>query len=134
MRYYDKLPAPPTKMAYAARKWFKYIYQEVEPEFADAPALPVSPQEQFWLMSMRAGPLGYLIGCYAASLKAHDYHDHHPLPPDYISGVMACSSLPEEVRSDPEMLRRFPPKKLEGLDESTMIWSPSDHTDHLEAA
>ena len=75
-----------------------------------------------------------MIGRYALSLKAHDYDFHHPLPPSYIRGVMACSALPEQVRRDPEMLRRFPPEKLEGLDEATLIWSPSEWSGQKQAA
>ena len=133
-RLTDKLYASPSKMARCARRWFKIFYQEIEPEFADAPPLPLCRQEQFWLMSMKAGSFGYLVGCYAESLKAHDYPSGHPLPPAYIRGVMACSSLPKQVRTDPEMLRRFPPDKLEGLDESTMIWSPAGSDGQKAAA
>lgn len=75
---------------------------------------------------MKGGPLGYLMARYTASLEAHDYEVFdHPRPADYIRGLMACSTVPAEVRTDPEMLRRSPPEKLEGLDESTMIWSPA---------
>lgn len=134
MRRNNSLFAPPSKMARCARRWFKFFYQEVEPEFQDAPPLPITPEEQYWLMSMKAEPFGYLIGCYAESLKAHDYPYDHPLPPAYIRGVMACSSLPEQVRTDAEMIRRFPPQKLEGLDEATLIWSPSESIGQKEAA
>jgi hypothetical protein len=52
-------------------------------------------------MSMKGGPLGYLIGRYAASLEAHDYEIFdHPRPAEFVRGLMACSAVPEEVRSD----------------------------------
>lgn len=77
----------------------------------------------------------YLMARYAASLEAQDYELFgHPPPAEFMRGLMACNSLPAEVRMDPEMLRRFPPKKLVGLDESTMIWSPRDSSGQKEAA
>jgi len=86
-------------------------------------------------MSMNGGPLGYLIACYAASLEAYQYRVFdHPGAGDYVRGVMACSTALEEVRKDPEMLRRFPPQKLEGLDERTILWSPSNSSGQKEAA
>ena len=133
MRYHDKLDVPSSRMAREARRWFKYIYQEPNPDFKDAPSLPVTPQEHFWLRNMKDGPFGYLIERYATSLKANRYIYGHPLPDEFLRGLMACSALPEEVRRDPEMLRRFPPKDLEGLDQATMVWSPGE-SDGKEAA
>jgi len=132
-RHTDKLYVSPSKMARCARRWFDICYRS--PEFEDAPPLPLSPQERFWHMSMKGAPLGYLLGRYAASLEAHDYEVFdHPRPAEFVRGLMACSTVPAEVRQDPEMLRRFPPEKLHGLDERTMLWSASASSGQLEAA
>ena len=123
----------PSKMARGARMLFDIRYRS--PEFEDAPPLPVTPQESFWLMSMKGGPLGYLLAVYAASLEASGYEVFgHPRPDEFVRGLMACSGVPEEIRRDPEMLRRFPPKKLEGLDDQTMVWSPTDCSHQNKAA
>lgn len=123
----------PSKMARGARMWFDICYRS--PEFEDAPPLPVTPQESFWLMSMKGGPLGYLLAVYAASLEARGYEVFdHPRASEFVRGLMACSAVPEEIRRDPEMLRRFPPKRLGGLDDQTMVWSLTDNSGQLDAA
>ena len=85
--------------------------------------LPLRPQERFWLKRMKEGALGYILAFYAESLEAYNYrYFSHASFDDYACGLMACSTVPEEIRDDPEMLRRFPPKRLEGLDETTLSW------------
>lgn len=135
MRNTSKTLGPTSKMALGARRVFKILHQKPGKGFEDAPRLPVLPQDRFWHMNMKAGPLGYLTACLAMSLEANGYNMlHHPKPVDYVRGLMACSTLPQAVRTDPEMLRRFPPQKLEGLDEATLIWSPSERSGQKQAA
>jgi len=86
-------------------------------------------------MNMMQGPVGYITACYATSLKACGYSPfRHPSPDDYVRGLMACSAVPEQVRNDPEMLRRFPPRKLEGLDEMTLCWRSRDDDEVADVA
>lgn len=135
MQHTKKPLGPHSKMARGARFFFKVCFQKAGQDFEDAPPLPLSPQDRYWLMSMKGGPLGYLVACYASSLEACEYEVFdHPYPSDYVRGVMACSTLSEQVRGDAAMLQRFPPRKLAGLDEATFVWSSTNSTCQLDAA
>jgi len=122
----EKTYGPHSKKARGARFWFKHFRPDgAAPLLEGAPPLPLLPEDRFWLMSMKGGPLDYATACYATSLERCGYAVYvHPMPQEYVRGLMACSTVPAEVRNDPEMLRRFPPKKLEGLDETTLCWRP----------
>jgi hypothetical protein len=119
---------PHSRRARSARRWFKHFRKNGrEPLLEGAPPLPLLPEDRLWLMSMNEGPLGYATACYATSLEGCGYDWWaHPMPEEYVRGLMACSTVPAEVRKDAEMLLRYPPKKLEGLDESTLRWSPAN--------
>jgi hypothetical protein len=111
------------------------VVQDYRPDGATplldgAPPLPLIPEVRFLLMNiMTGGP------CYAISLERCGYDVwRHPMPKEYVCGLIACTTVPETVRNDPEMLRRFPPKKLEGLDATTLCWRKPGGADQLEAA
>ena len=114
-----KRSGPHSRMARYAKLWFKY--QGLD----GAPQLPLLPQDRYWLMNMQEGPLGYITACYAISVESHGYDVYsHPDAHTYACGLIACCTLPSDVREDPEMQRRFPACKLEGLDEATLCWRP----------
>ena len=121
----EKTYGPYSGKARFAQLWFRYN------GIKGAPPLPTRPQDRFYMMNMKRGPLGYVTASYATSLESCGYVPFdHPDANTYACGLMACSGVPAEVRNDPEMLRRFPPKKLEGLDEETLIWHPPSDSLH----
>jgi len=64
-----------------------------------------------------------LVGHFAASLAASNWNiKTHPTFQVYAAGVMACPYTPSRIRNDPELLKEFPPRPLEGLDRS-LCWN-----------
>ena len=116
---HGKSNGPYSGGARTARRFFAFHHPGVPLK------LPLRLQDRFWLKRMKEGPFGYILACYAESLEAYNYkYFSHPHFDAYACGLMACSTAPEEARNNPEMLHRFPPKRLEGLDETTLCWRP----------
>ena len=111
-------PIGPQKAAYRvlqARKWFA----DTGPP--DAPPLPVSYGER---ESLKKGGLPHIVAWYARSLDALDYDfDGHPPFEDYARGVMASPLAPDFITQDADLLRRFPPRRLDGLGPG-LVWRP----------
>jgi hypothetical protein len=81
----------------------------------DAPLLPLGHNERESIKGK--SPLNTMVGLYARSWQGCRYDpDLHPSFDDYACGVMASeyNGWPG-LGCDPEMLRRFPPRKLVGL-------------------
>jgi hypothetical protein len=82
---------------------------------SDAPLLPLGYNERECIKGK--SPLNTMVGLYARSWQVCRYDlERHPSFYDYACGVMASeyNGWPGLAR-DPEMLRRFPPRKLVGL-------------------
>ncbi len=110
-------PAGLTEKAQLARQHFAVHAP------ADAPPLPLGYHER---ESMKCtGPLGKIIGLYARSLESCGYDlEVHPSFYDYACGVMASEFNGHPgLASDPEMLRRFPPRELTGMI-TGLYWEP----------
>lgn len=81
----------------------------------DAPPLPLGYDERDSIKGR--SPLKTMVSLYARSLQGCHYDlDLHPSFDDYACGVMASeyNGWPS-LKEDPEMHRRFPPRKLVGL-------------------
>jgi hypothetical protein len=103
--------------ALAARKWF------AQNGPADAPPLPLSYDER---EALKYGGLHHIIAWFARSLAGRDYDwSKHPSFYVYSCGVMASEYTLSEIKNDQELLRRFPPCPLEGLDHG-MDWNPPE--------
>jgi hypothetical protein len=90
----------------------------------DAPPLPLGHNERESIKG--TSPLNTMVGLYARSWYVCQYDlDLHPSFDDYACGVMASeyNGWPG-LATDPEMLRRFPPRKLVGLGPGLMWKSP----------
>ena len=110
---------PQKKTAYealAARQWFA----KTGPR--DAPRLPLSRASR---ERRKSGGLPHIVAWFAESLKRmnYDYADHPPFV-DYARGVMASPLAPDFVKLDADLLRRFPPRGLDGLGPG-LVWQPS---------
>ena len=87
----------------------------------DAPPLPLDHIERGSIHG--TSPLNTMVGLYARSWQVSDYDlERHPSFYEYACGAMASeyNGWPG-LASDPEMLRRFPPRKLIGLGPG-LIW------------
>jgi hypothetical protein len=105
--------------ALEARDWFAVNGPH------DAPPLPLSYSDR---EVMKIGGLSHMMALYARSLEALEYDtDHHPSFEEYARGV---------IEWDPnwatEALRkRFPPRRLEGLDDWLCWHPPGDRWDGM---
>src|SRR5262249_11643672 len=104
-------------LALAARKWFKAH----KPSWA--PDLLLSPAEYEKLAN--DDDLRFeLVWRYESSLSSLGYdYLTHPTFRDYCCGLMACEDTPDYLRTDPNLLAEFPPRKLAGLYVSS-YWPP----------
>lgn len=103
--------------ALRAREWFAVNGPP------DAPPLPIGYNERESVKG--TSPLATIVSRYARSWEVCRYDlDRHPSFYDYACGVMASefNGWPG-LASDPEMLRRFPPRGLVGLGPG-LIWGP----------
>jgi hypothetical protein len=83
---------------------------------SDMPGLPLNVRrDDPGSFKWRSG-LHYLVEAYTCSLRCRDFWpEGHPNFETFARGVMADSWTPAQFRNDPDLLRRFPPKRLPGL-------------------
>jgi hypothetical protein len=112
--------------ALAAREWFA---QNGLPEL---PPLPVSYDEREEMRSGR-GLLPYIYALFARSLESSEYDiEAHPSFEIYASGVLEAvecqhiGRLPEYPAELLELKKRFPPRRLSGLDIGFYWLRPKD--------
>jgi len=84
-----------------------------------APELPLSSTEFEKMIGGKSNKIA-LVGYYGRSLACANW-GFHPSFYDHACGLMASEDTPERIRTDPELLREFPPRKLPGLDQS-LCW------------
>jgi hypothetical protein len=89
----------------------------------DAPDLPLNYGDRE-KVRWQGGGLSYLVGAFACSLHGRNFWiEGHPDFDTFARGVMASGSTPDFVRSDPQLLRRYPPKPLKGLNRG-LVFDP----------
>lgn len=72
------------------------------------------------------GGLEYIVHCYWKSLRSSGYNIMgHPNFTDYARGVMALRPLPCAPAYDASLNAAYPPRRLNGLEGSTLCWMPS---------
>jgi hypothetical protein len=104
------------EMAQRAREWF------VRSGPADAPPLPLSYDER---EALKHGGIDHIVALFARSLAGLGYNwEKHLSFYEYACGAMALRCLPWFVRNDPQLIKRFPPKPLEGLRQIALCWNP----------
>lgn len=106
-------------VALLAREWFAVNGPP------DAPQLPLNIDERDCLRS--SGGVGALVGFYARSLYPYDYDVRkHPSFDDFARGLMAIAVKKGlwGLEKDEALIRRFPPRPLEGMDEDGAYWEP----------
>jgi hypothetical protein len=100
--------------ALAAREAFR---QDAPPW---APELPLSSAEWEKMIRSKSNKIA-LVGYFGRSLACAGWCIH-PAFRDYARGVTACEHTPEHIRTDPALLREFPPGPLGALDRS-LCWN-----------
>jgi hypothetical protein len=102
--------------ALAAREWF----YEKGPAYAQP--LPLSYGER---EALKSGGVPHILAWYARSLEALDYNYlEHPSFDDYACGVMASEHTPDFIKKE-HLLKRFPPRPLDGLGPG-LYWEPPE--------
>jgi hypothetical protein len=118
----DLICSPDGPRAKAARKWFAVHGP------ADLQPLPLGYSER---ERLKDRSVRHILAWYARSLAELKYNFlSHPSFYDYACGVMALEMSFEIplIRQTAELLKRFPPRPLPGLNES-FYWSPPNtHT------
>ena len=112
----DFFQSPRGSRAKAARTWF------AEHGPSDMQPLPLGYNER---EALKDGSPKHILAWYARSLADLKYDFlKHPTFYDYACGVMASpkSTFPC-IAENVELLKRFPPRSLDGLD-SNLHWSP----------
>jgi hypothetical protein len=114
--------APQKKAATAAlraREWFAVNGPP------DAPPLPLSHDDIEDYRNARG--LAGIVGFFARSLKRLDYDlRNHPSFDDFARGLMALAMEKGiwNLEKDEALIRRFPPRPLEGMDSGAAFWDP----------
>jgi hypothetical protein len=85
-----------------------------------APELPVSSADWEKMIGGRSNKIA-LIGYYGRSWACANW-GRHPSFRDFACGLMACEHTPARIRTDPALLKEFPPRELAGLDRS-LCWN-----------
>ena len=107
--------SPRGRRARFARKWFALNGP------SDAPPLPLGYDER---EDLKVGGLKHLVAWYSSSLACLDYAVwDHPSLDEYARGVMASDETPDFIKKDEELLKRFRPRTLTGL-QPGLCWKP----------
>ncbi len=109
---------PRGRRALAARTWF------VENGPPDLQPLPLGYDER---ERLKHGGADHILAWYSRSLDCRNYDVvMHPSFHDHACGVMASEYCPYFIKQDEELQRRFPPRRLEWLN-NAMVWEPPAH-------
>src|SRR5262249_17090788 len=96
---------------------FREAFRETAPHWA--PELPLSSAEYEKMIVSKNAKIA-LAGHYARSLACANWGPH-PSFHDYCCGVMAYEFTPSYIRTDPALLKEFPPRELPEFDHS-LCW------------
>ena len=89
---------------------------------ADVQPLPLSDEERDRLKS---GGVWHVLALFASSWEARNYDlEEHPPFDEYAAGVLASPHAPDLFKKDQELLMRFPPRYLPGLQGGGLHWRP----------
>jgi hypothetical protein len=106
--------------AVLARQWFANF----GPQDADLQPLPIGMDER---EALKRGGAPHILAWYARSVSSLEYDIIlHPSFHDYACGIMARGT-PSFITDDVQLIRRFPPRVLRGLDSSS-YWKSSTAT------
>lgn len=112
-----------------AQEWFT-VYGP-----PNAPLLPLLPGD--W-DNMRYGGIGglpVLVGFYARSLSFQDWKVHeHPSFEDCACGLTMFPDIRARAAEDPQVLRKYPPRKLIGMYLHGAFWQPPTQRRSKKAA
>jgi len=87
------------------------------------PTLPLHEQDIEAAIENDDDPRCRLLGYYGYSLAGADWdYDGHPRFSTFASGLLAYQHTPIEVRTDPQLLREYPPLPLAGLTDGNLYW------------
>ena len=123
------------RAALLAREWFAVHGP------ADAPPLPLSMSERERLKDGIGSTthaqyyLSVIVAVYARSLESRKYNVHeHPSFEDYACGVMASEYNGwDQMKENPQMRNRFPPRALAGLGPGVNWEPPKEHARTVES-
>ena len=92
--------------------------------------LPLSYNER---EDLKHGGVPHILAWFARSLEAryYDYLEHPPFD-DYACGVMASEHAPDFIKKE-QLLKRFPPRPLDGLGPG-LYWEPPEEHARTMAA
>jgi hypothetical protein len=106
-------------MALEARDWF----EAQRPP--DAPELPLGLRHCIDVRDdaiISENWIACLVSRFGESVAHREYRtEGHPLFEEFARGLMASDMWPDEMHKDPDLLRRYPPKPLPGLEHG--VWS-----------
>jgi hypothetical protein len=89
----------------------------------DAPGWPTLPlrSEDCDALEDDDNPRIKVLGYYAGSVRHARWQAHPPFTA-FVSGLLAYAHTPDCVRSNRELQREFPPRRLEGLCDGELYW------------
>lgn len=88
----------------------------------DAPPLPLKHHER---EKLKIGGLTHVVAWFARSLEYLEYdYETHPSFDEYARGVMASPYAPDSIKQDEALLKRYPPRPLDGLGPG-LYWEPA---------
>jgi hypothetical protein len=121
----DLTCSPGGRRAKAAREWF------AEHGPADLQPLPLGYDEREALKDKSAA---HILALYARSLAELKYDVlKHPSFHDYACGTMASEFQGlDSMKKNPELLKRFPPRHLDGLGPGLSWLPPKEHAEAME--
>ncbi len=106
------------RRALLAREWFAIHGPP------DLQPLPLGYAER---ETLKHGGADHILAWYARSLECLNYDVvMHPSFEDHACGVMASEHCPYFIKQDEALQRRFPPRRLEWLN-NAMVWEPPAH-------
>jgi hypothetical protein len=113
---------PHYKRLVCAALFARNSFEQQKPPWA--PSLPLSDTDVKKLLRDEDPRLS-LLGYFAASWACANWHRSHPPFFVYASGVMACPHTPEHIRTDPRLLRDYPPTLLTELNHA-LCWNTGE--------
>ena len=120
----DQRCSPRGRRARFARKWF------ADNGPADIQPLPLGYAER---EALKGGGAPHILAWYARSLACRRYDvSEHPPFDDYARGVTASEFAPDFIKKE-HLLKRFPPRPLDGLGPGLCWQPPEEHARTMES-
>jgi hypothetical protein len=120
----DLSNSPRGRRARFARKWF------ADNGPPDIQPLPLGYAER---EALKGGGAAHILAWYARSLACRRYDvSEHPPFDDYARGVTASEFAPSFIKKE-HLLKRFPPRPLDGLGPGLCWQPPEEHARTMES-